>query len=75
MEVLSDDATITHEASAGKIGEEQLFYLMSRGLSEEEAVKTVVLGFLEPLAKALPLEYSLELKRLIKLDIAPRSVG
>ena len=75
MEVLSDDATITHEASAGKIGEEQLFYLMSRGLSEDEAVTTIVLGFLEPLAKALPLEYSLELKRLIKLDIPPRSVG
>jgi Fe-S cluster assembly protein SufB len=75
MEVLSDDATIAHEASAGKIGEEQLFYLMSRGLSEDEAVTTVVLGFLEPLAKALPLEYSLELKRLIKLDISRKSVG
>lgn len=75
MEVMGDDATITHEASAGKIGEEQLFYLMSRGLSTDDAITTVVLGFLEPLAKALPLEYSLELKRLIKLDIAPRSVG
>ncbi len=75
MEVLCDDATVTHEASAGKISEDQLFYLMSRGLSADDAIATVVLGFLEPLAKALPLEYSLELKRLIKLDIMPRSVG
>ncbi len=74
MEVNRDDATITHEASTGKVGEEQLFYLMSRGLSEEEALTTVVLGFLDPLARALPLEYSLELRRLIKLDMS-NSVG
>ena len=74
MEVKRDDATITHEASTGKVGEEQLFYLMSRGLSEEEALTTIVLGFLDPLARALPLEYSLELKRLIKLDMTG-SVG
>ena len=74
MEVNCDDATITHEASTGKVGEEQLFYLMSRGLSEEEALTTIVLGFLDPLARALPLEYSLELKRLIKLDMTG-SVG
>ena len=52
MEVNRDDATITHEASTGKVGEEQLFYLMSRGLSEEEALTTIVLGFLDPLARA-----------------------
>jgi len=74
MEVSRDDATITHEASTGKVGEEQLFYLMSRGLSEDDALTTIVLGFLDPLARALPLEYSLELRRLIKLDMA-NSVG
>ena len=74
MELHRDDAHITHEATVGKIGEEELFYLMSRGLSEEEAMTTIVLGFIDPLAKALPLEYSLELKRLIKLDTA-NSIG
>ncbi|HVC57982.1 MAG TPA: Fe-S cluster assembly protein SufB [Candidatus Acidoferrales bacterium] len=74
MEVNRDDASITHEASTGKVGEEQLFYLMSRGLTEEEALTTIVLGFLEPLSKALPMEYSIELKRLIKLDMS-NSVG
>lgn len=68
MEIKREDATITHEAAVGKIGEEQLFYLMSRGLTEEEALTTAVLGFLDPLTKALPMEYSIELKRLIKLD-------
>ncbi|MEM3753653.1 MAG: SufD family Fe-S cluster assembly protein [Candidatus Micrarchaeaceae archaeon] len=63
-----DDATLTHEATVGRIGEEQLFYLMSRGLSEEDAITSIVMGFLEPLAKELPLEYSIELKRLIELD-------
>lgn len=74
MEINRDDATITHEASTGKVGEEQLFYLMSRGLTEEDALTTVVLGFLDPLARALPLEYSLELRRLIKIDMS-NSVG
>jgi Fe-S cluster assembly protein SufB len=68
MQVYREDATITHEATVGKIGEEHLFYLMSRGLSEDDATATIVLGFIEDLAKVLPLEYSLELKRLIKLD-------
>lgn len=68
MEIQREDATITHEAAVGKIGEEQLFYLMSRGLTEEEALTTIVLGFIDPLTKALPLEYSVELRRLIKLD-------
>lgn len=74
MEVYREDANISHEATVGKIGEEQLFYLMSRGLSEEDAIATIVLGFIEPLAKVLPLEYSIELKRLIKLDTS-NSVG
>ncbi len=68
MEIHRDDATVTHEATVGKIGEDELFYLMSRGLSEDEALTTIVLGFIDPLAKALPLEYSIELKRLVKLD-------
>lgn len=74
MEIDRDDATIMHEASTGKVGEKELFYLMSRGLSEEEALTTIVLGFLDLLARALPLEYSLELKRLVKLDMS-KSVG
>ncbi len=74
MELHRDDANITHEATVGKIGEEEMFYLMTRGLSEEEALTTIVLGFIDPLAKALPMEYSIELKRLIKLDTS-NSVG
>jgi len=74
MEVYNNEAMITHEARTGKVGEDELFYLMSRGLSEEDAITTVVLGFLDPLASELPLEYSIELKRLIKLDM-PKSVG
>ncbi len=74
MQVYRDDANITHEATVGKIGEEQLFYLMSRGMTEDDAIATIVLGFIESLAKVLPLEYSLELKRLIKLDTS-NSVG
>ncbi len=74
MEVRADDAEISHEASVGKIGEDELFYLMSRGMSEEEAITTIVLGFIKPLADVLPMEYSLELKRLINLDMS-NSVG
>ncbi len=74
MEMHREDASITHEATVGKVGEDELFYLMSRGLSEEDALTTIVLGFIEPLAKALPMEYSLELKRLIKIDMTD-SVG
>ncbi|MDE1828563.1 MAG: Fe-S cluster assembly protein SufB [Candidatus Micrarchaeota archaeon] len=74
MQISTDDADISHEASVGKIGEEQLFYLMSRGLTEEEAIATIVLGFIKPLADVLPLEYSIELKRLINLDMT-NSVG
>ncbi len=73
-EIKSDDATVSHEATVGKIGDDQLFYLMSRGLSEEDALATIVLGFIEPLVKVLPMEYSVELKRLIKLDTS-NSVG
>ena len=67
-EIYADDAFVSHEAAVGRLGEDELFYLMSRGMKEDDAIATIVLGFIDPLVKALPLEYSLELKRLIKLD-------
>lgn len=69
MEVEENDVKVAHEAAVGKIGEEQLFYLMSRGLSEIEATKIIVSGFIEPLIKELPLEYAIELNRLLELEI------
>ena len=61
--------SLGHEATVSKVGEDQLFYLMSRGLSEEEAMAMVVRGFVEPIAKELPMEYALELNRLIELQM------
>jgi Fe-S cluster assembly protein SufB len=69
MDVEEDDIKVSHEAAVGKIGEDQLFYLMSRGLSEEQATKMIVAGFIEPLIKELPLEYAVELNRLIEMEI------
>jgi Fe-S cluster assembly protein SufB len=69
IEVDEDDVTIGHEASVSKIGEEQLFYLMSRGLSEQEASTLIVAGFIEPLIKELPMEYAVEMNRLIELQM------
>jgi len=69
IEVNEDDATITHEASVGKIGEEQVFYLMSRGFTESEALNLIVTGFLEVFTKELPMEYAVEFNRLIKLEM------
>lgn len=69
MEVDEHEVDVSHEAAVGKIGDEQLFYLMSRGLSEKEATKMIVSGFIEPLIKELPLEYAVELNRLIELEI------
>jgi len=69
MEVSEEDVEVAHEAAVGKVGEEQLFYLMSRGLSEEEATKMIVAGFIEPVIKELPMEYAIELNRLIELEI------
>jgi Fe-S cluster assembly protein SufB len=69
IEIDEDDVTVGHEASVSKIGEEQLFYLMSRGLSEEEATGMVVSGFIEPLVKELPMEYAIEMNRLIQLQM------
>ena len=64
-----DNVDIGHEATVSKIGEEQLFYLMSRGLSEAEASAMVVSGFVEPITKELPLEYAVEMNRLIQLQM------
>jgi Fe-S cluster assembly protein SufB len=69
IEVEETDAQIGHEATVSKIGDEQLFYLMSRGLSEDQAATMVVRGFIEPIAKELPLEYAVELNRLIEMEM------
>jgi Fe-S cluster assembly protein SufB len=69
IEVDEKDVTIGHEASVSKIGEEQLFYLMSRGMSEDQANAMIVNGFIEPLAKELPMEYSIELRKLIEIQL------
>ena len=69
IEIDEDDVTIGHEASVSKVGEEQLFYLMSRGLSQEQATTMVVSGFIEPLVKELPMEYAVEMNRLIQLQM------
>jgi len=69
MEIEESNTEIGHEASVSKVGEEQLFYLMSRGLSEEEATAMIVAGFIEPIVKELPMEYAVELNRLIELQM------
>jgi Fe-S cluster assembly protein SufB len=69
-----DDVSMGHEATVSKIGQEQLFYLMSRGIEEKEAMAMIVRGFVEPVAKFLPMEYALELNRLIEIQME-NSVG
>ncbi len=69
MEIDEERVKIGHEASVSKLGEDQLFYLMSRGIKEEEAAKMVVNGFVEPIVKELPMEYAIELNRLIELQM------
>ncbi len=69
IEIENEDTSIGHEASVSKVGEEQLFYLMSRGMSESDATTMVVSGFIEPLVKELPMEYAIELNRLIQLQM------
>ena len=69
IEIDAEDVTVGHEASVSKVGEEQLFYLMSRGMTEEEAATMVVSGFIEPLVKELPMEYAIEMNRLIQLQM------
>jgi Fe-S cluster assembly protein SufB len=69
VEVMADDATVTHEASVGKVGEEQIFYLMARGISERDALSMIVNGFVEPFTKELPMTYAIEINRLMALEM------
>ena len=68
-EILNDNVSLEHEAKVSKVSEEQLFYLMSRGISEEEATEMIVMGFIEPFTKELPMEYAVEMNRLIKFEM------
>ncbi|GHH55570.1 Fe-S cluster assembly protein SufB [Lentzea cavernae] len=69
VDVREDDVAMGHEATVSKVSEDQLFYLMSRGLNEDEAMAMIVRGFVEPIARELPMEYALELNRLIELQM------
>lgn len=68
-EVLNENISLEHRAKVSKVSEEQLFYLMSRGLSEEEATEMIVMGFIEPFTKELPMEYAVEMNRLISFEM------
>ncbi|WP_276677129.1 SufD family Fe-S cluster assembly protein, partial [Caldibacillus debilis] len=68
-EVRNDNIILEHEATVSKVSEEQLFYLMSRGLSEAEATQMIIMGFIEPFTKELPMEYAVEMNRLIKFEM------
>lgn len=67
--VLNNDSIIEHEATVSKVSEDQLFYLMSRGLTKEQATEMIVMGFIEPFSRELPMEYAVELNQLLKLDM------
>src|SRR5215212_5355466 len=69
VDIREDDVSMGHEASVSKVSEDQLFYLMSRGMEQDEAMAMIVRGFVEPIAKELPMEYALELNRLIELQM------
>ena len=69
MEVGNSSADLEHEASVSKVSNDQLFYLMSRGHSEEEAMGMIVNGFFEPFTRELPMEYAVELNRLLELEM------
>lgn len=69
MKIRNQNATVAHEATAGKLSEEDIFYLQSRGLSQEEAASMIVNGFIEPIIKELPLEYAVEMNRMIELEM------
>ncbi|WP_425309683.1 Fe-S cluster assembly protein SufB [Ammonicoccus fulvus] len=69
VDVREDDVSMAHEATVSKVSDDQLFYLMSRGMEEDEAMAMIVRGFIEPIAKELPMEYALELNRLIELQM------
>ena len=69
IDIAEDDTTMAHEATVGRISDEQIFYLMSRGMTENEAQNLVVQGFLEILTKELPMEYALEFNRLVRMQM------
>src|SRR3989344_2618702 len=69
IQVANNTAEVAHEATVGKIGDEEIFYLMSRGITKEDAIQMIVSGFIEPIAKELPLEYAVELNKLIQLEM------
>ena len=69
IDLKNDDVEIGHEAKIGKISDEAIFYLMTRGLSEDEARAMIVRGFVEPISKELPLEYAVEMNNLINLEL------
>ena len=70
----NDTSQIEHEATVSNISEEQLFYLMSRGLTRSQATEMIVMGFLEPFTRELPMEYAVELNQMLKLDMSD-SIG
>ena len=69
MEIEEEDATIEHEASVSKVSDDQLFYMQARGIDEDEATAMIVRGFIEPVARELPMEYAVELNRLIAIEM------
>ena len=69
MDIEESDVAIQHEATVSKVSDQQLFYLMSRGLTQEQAMAMVVSGFIEPIVKELPMEYAVEMNRLIELQM------
>ena len=73
--MMNNESIIEHEATVSKVSEEQLFYLMSRGLTKKEAMEMIVMGFIEPFARELPMEYAVELNQLIKLDFGDQGIG
>ena len=70
MDIRTNDADVGHEAKIGRISDEAVFYLMSRGISEEDAKAMIVSGFANPVSKELPLEYAVEMNNLIKLEMS-----
>ena len=73
--MMNNDSIIEHEATVSKVSEDQLFYLMSRGLTKQQATEMIVMGFIEPFSRELPMEYAVELNQLIKLDMGEDSIG
>jgi Fe-S cluster assembly protein SufB len=69
MEINEKNVSVGHEATVSKVGEEQMFYLMSRGIKEQEAQSMIVNGFIEPFVRELPMEYAVELNRLMQLEM------